>query len=532
MTASGFRIDEETVRRYVASLMAKHFVILSGLSGSGKTKIAQLFAAWLDSTEREISEPFKPGTEIHADRTKYVIKTATQSLVEIQNAEEGANKAVPLPRKLIEEWATLVDREGFTKDTSAEEIREAAKPESQYANLIHGFASQLKAAAFHLNEVNLGRLDNVRRYVIVPVESNWTSTEDLFGYPDALNPNSYIRRPALDMIIRAIANYELSDPLQPYFLILDEMNLSHVERYFAAVLSAIESEEPIKLHDDETPRDGVPSEITLPPNLFVVGTINVDETTYMFSPKVLDRANVIEFRVPSDQIEIYLDDPRGIDLEALSGKGNEYAELFVRNALHPHEIKEETRKYLAEEAGLFFEVLANQEAEFGYRTAKEMARFLQFHEKLTNGGWDFRAAWDAQVLQKLLPKLHGSQRKLEPLLRTVAVLCHDWRMWRDVTDQEEIKRLRKQLATTAKEASDLRRREFDPLTAKIQASNIFEFISDSNIRKLIEQKTDGNMDREISRFALDTAYLKLSFEKVVRMLRRLQRDGFTSFAEA
>ena len=72
------------------------------------------------------------------------------------------------------------------------------------------------------------------------------------------------------------------------------MNLSHVERYFSDFLSAMESEDPIHLHDNkelEAPK----WKIELPINLLVVGTVNVDETTYMFSPKVLDRANTLEF---------------------------------------------------------------------------------------------------------------------------------------------------------------------------------------------------------------------------------------------
>ena len=72
------------------------------------------------------------------------------------------------------------------------------------------------------------------------------------------------------------------------------MNLSHVERYFSDFLSAMESEDPIHLHDNMK-LNVPPWKIELPLNLFVVGTVNVDETTYMFSPKVLDRANTIEF---------------------------------------------------------------------------------------------------------------------------------------------------------------------------------------------------------------------------------------------
>ena len=93
----------------------------------------------------------------------------------------------------------------------------------------------------------------------------------------------YQSTPAYELIKNAEDDSE-----NPYFLILDEMNLSHVERYFADFLSAIESGEEIPLYGNN-------DKLTLPDNLFIIGTVNVDETTYMFSPKVLDRANTIEF---------------------------------------------------------------------------------------------------------------------------------------------------------------------------------------------------------------------------------------------
>src|SRR5690606_24433993 len=99
----------------------------------------------------------------------------------------------------------------------------------------------------------------------------------------------------------------------PYFLILDEMNLSHVERYFADFLSVMESKDFIKLHSSEVDINQVPSKIEWPINLFIIGTVNIDETTYMFSPKVLDRANVIEFRVDKDDIKRFLESPKEID---------------------------------------------------------------------------------------------------------------------------------------------------------------------------------------------------------------------------
>jgi 5-methylcytosine-specific restriction protein B len=108
---------------------------------------------------------------------------------------------------------------------------------------------------------------------------------------------------------------------KPFFLILDEMNLSHVERYFADFLSIMESNDSIKLYTGNKRKsiDGLEIELEMswPKNLFIIGTVNIDETTYMFSPKVLDRANVIEFRITNDEIKFFLGNPGVPDLTKL-----------------------------------------------------------------------------------------------------------------------------------------------------------------------------------------------------------------------
>ncbi len=118
---------------------------------------------------------------------------------------------------------------------------------------------------------------------------------------------------AFEFVLRAA-----DDPEYPYLLILDEMNLAHVERYFSDFLSGVESRRPVlpDLSFDQPSnqwvlRDAEARRLPLPRNLFfVVGTVNVDETTYMFSPKVLDRAfTFFEFRVTSDQLDADLRRP-------------------------------------------------------------------------------------------------------------------------------------------------------------------------------------------------------------------------------
>ena len=227
------------------------------------------------------------------------------------------------------------------------------------------------------------------------------------------------------MILRAE-----NDPVRPYFLILDEMNLSHVERYFADILSAVESGEEIALHSSaenlKASEDDiltVPPKIRLPENLFIIGTVNVDETTYMFSPKVLDRANVIEFRATADDIAAFLEAPSKVDMEALATKGAAFGSAFVAEASAVASLDDTTATELKARLAEIFGELAPIGAEFGFRTAYEITRFTHFHAKLTGEGWQFKDALDAQVLQKLLPKLHGSERRLGPVLKALEAFC-------------------------------------------------------------------------------------------------------------
>ena len=314
---TGLKYPKNMLKRFVCALLAKPFTVLTGLSGSGKTKLAQAFAKWI-----------------------------------------GVENTV----------------------------------------------------------------------LVVPVGADWTNNERLLGFPNALNEKNYVLPDTgvLKFIIDAKNNPDL-----PFFLILDEMNLSHVERYFADFLSAMESEEDVKLHGDEVryASDGMPIEpkLKFPANLFIIGTMNVDETTYMFSPKVLDRAQVLEFRVSSNDIEAFLSSPTKPNLKDLAGKGAQYAEAFLTLAkerktkeLNKNE-KEEVKNALTN----FFPELANLGAEFGYRTASEIVTFVAYYLDASGYGADAKQddkpkilleAIDAAILQKLLPKLHGSRNRLEGVL--------------------------------------------------------------------------------------------------------------------
>ena len=233
----------------------------------------------------------------------------------------------------------------------------------------------------------------------------------------------YQSTPAFELIKQAI-----DDPSNPYFLILDEMNLSHVERYFADFLSAIESGEEIPLYGGE-------DKLKLPDNLFIIGTVNVDETTYMFSPKVLDRANTIEFDTLSafDYMENNLntDDFKG-DIGYLQSPllDNGVSKL---NIVELKEILSTISSngrnlwdILAEELTLFQNALKNSNLEFGFRVINEILRFMVVSWRYENSPeeWNnWERYFDAQIKQKILPKLHGSEKAIGSVLKELFNLC-------------------------------------------------------------------------------------------------------------
>jgi hypothetical protein len=281
--------------------------------------------------------------------------------------------------------------------------------------------------------LKLGEWFGEGQWKIVPVRPDWTGPEFLLGYEDALRATSGGRRawtvpPALEFFLEAAAQ-----PDRPYLLILDEMNLAHVERYFADVLSGIESRAPV-LPDLERTADGwyprqEGGKIPLPRNLFIVGTVNVDETTYLFSPKVLDRANTLEFRVASSA---FPDDPRSARKPSACAPG---PRSLVAGLLHIARDDQWHQTWLADAtetvAALraIHDGLSAHGAEFGHRTFYEGVRLMGLLHAAGVASLDDRL--DVFVLQKVLPRLHGARRKLEPIVRGIGAFAFDRRRPQD-----------------------------------------------------------------------------------------------------
>jgi hypothetical protein len=368
-SSAGLIFSQQLIQRFIASLCTKPFVICSGLSGSGKTKLAQAFAQWICYKE-----------------------------------EDGEK-----------------------------------------------------------NE----------QYCIVPVGADWTNREPLLGYPNALQEAKYVKpeNGVLDLINLARLN-----EAKPYFLILDEMNLSHVERYFADFLSTMESGDAIPLHTIDDEESGIPKQLKLPKNLFIIGTVNIDETTYMFSPKVLDRANTIEFRLTEKNLEDFIDSKVTLDMDLLKGEGVIFGEGFIEMARR--ETDKKNLKKVETDLKDFFKELKKSGAEFGYRSASEIGRLMFMLEEL---GEKEDNLLDIAIIQKLLPKIHGSRNKLSKVLPVLGGFC--------LKDKELIK------------------------------------------EKYLDLFVNNTLTEEILNKDSNIKY-RISFEKICRMYKNAVENGFASYAEA
>jgi MoxR-like ATPase len=495
---SNLVVESSLLLRVVSALLSKRFLILTGLAGSGKTKLAQALARWITPVGIA-SDPFRPGAKLEAARKVYSITNADSLGVECTN-EEGTK--VLLPRAIIEQWANYIEEHKVPESIGAQDLRDRIKKQGgEYSDYLQNFETHYKPAAFALLKAK--KTASISKcYEVIPVGADWTGTENILGYPNGLDEKNYVTKPAFELIRRASNNKDV-----PYFLILDEMNLSHVERYFADLLSAIESGEEIPLYEGiERQTDGKPvsRRLLLPDNLFIIGTVNVDETTYMFSPKVLDRANVIELRMEPDEFASFLEDAKAPKLEELDSKGAVFGKEFVmasadKTRALPGSVETEYQKEML----LFFNLLREHNSEFGYRVGYEAVRFIHFYKEL--GGYPddtvewFNGAMDCVIVQKLLPKLHGSRSKLEGLLWALAWACGAERIDRD--GKNFVAQLRE--ASQAQEES-----KYSPET----------------VWSTLRAKHAEN--------PAAAARYPLSFEKVMRMWRRIVRDQFVSFAEA
>lgn len=388
-------------------------------------------------------------------------------------------------------------------------------------------------------------LHSPANFELIQVKPNWHNSMDVIGYLSNIPSPHYVFTPFIEFIVKAWQHPEV-----PFFLCLDEMNLAPVEEYFAEFLSAIESRsfedgkyitDPIikpfnsfgedvakimvntlfpnfKASDTESEIAKVITHfrtrgLTLPKNLIVIGTVNMDETTFSFSRKVLDRAMSVEMNEVN--YDSFLTDTTDDNLKAIvkafeENKDADLNALLVDRHIEAREIKDE----LGEDAKFTIDYLKRINAllegtpfKLGYRAANEALIYLQASKEFSQT--DRTAALDNFTLMKILSRIEGDETKLK------------------ITDSEADK---ERIANAGVNVDTVKRYgDLNILTAlrNIITEQLGETINTDVDSDATEETATENDDEMVS-----TEQNKkdlLSVKKIDSMLSQLKRDHFVSF---
>jgi hypothetical protein len=433
----GYQFTSETLASYLLALQAKRFVILSGVSGTGKTRLAMAVAEQFPALLRERVAQSIPADAVQITVEPYMLEyqriVVPVAIVPRIRAGEDDRVLVrfpggeePLLCKPYVTKAVLLMLKGtarawFTKTLKVGDVFGLRVIEGE------GDApSQLELLTL-ADRIQTRRVANA---CVVAVRPDWTDHRALLGYFNPLRKR-YETTPFLRFLIEARDECERAAGEDrapaPFFAVLDEMNLARVEHYFSDFLSCMESGEPLQLHDDAEVEglDGldedalarIPKTLRVPTNVLFTGTVNVDETTYQFSPKVLDRAFVLELNE--------------VDLatygEPMASGGGLALPRFQAMDLAERPSPKHWRALDAESRAALVRLEALLVAEgrpFGYRVANEIARFILLARDQGSGAPEDRgAALDLAVRSKILPKLNGTQQELQATLIALGAFC-------------------------------------------------------------------------------------------------------------
>ena len=282
--------------------------------------------------------------------------------------------------------------------------------------------------------------NNPKNFCMVQVKPNWHDSSELIGYVSRINGEKYVVGPFLRFLAKAI-----KDENTPYFLCLDEMNLAPVEQYFAEYLSVIESRklnadgsittDPIipfedteaygtlidQLFDTEADRVAYKSKdgkrLAIPQNLFVVGTVNMDETTFSFSRKVLDRAMTIEM----NEVNLY---------GGLTDEGSEIGYIgncIIGNAAEGKDVYTDNKE-LCDQVLVYLEkvntVLEGTPFKIAYRTRNEFLLYA-VNRQLLDEKSQLWQTLDEMTSMKILSRIEGDSERTKTVLEGLKALVEN-----------------------------------------------------------------------------------------------------------
>ncbi|WP_339301020.1 DUF3578 domain-containing protein [Paenibacillus sp. FSL K6-2441] len=343
--------------------------------------------------------------------------------------------------------------------------------------ILAGVSGTGKTKLIKLFAEALGATSENGQFTLIPVRPDWSDPSDLIGYSDL--SGKFRPGRVTEVLLEASRN-----PSKPYFICLDEMNLARVEHYFSDMLSILETQEwrdgriataPI-IHSSSFVQDEdqeVYGNLSIPENVYLIGTVNMDETTHPFSKKVLDRANTIEFN------DIFLDQFPDEELgagprpEATPNRflRSDYLQLVdAYNADSKDLISSTTEKLMKINS-----ILEEIHAHVGFRIRDAVCFYMLYNQRFGLLAED--EAFDHQLLQKILPRIQGSSASIRRVLLNLMRECVD------------------------------------------SSFTVNEYLED----------TTSLFEGDKLKPLLDRAKYLRSARKIASMLRRLEEDGFTSY---
>ena len=340
------------------------------------------------------------------------IRNDTQELEKkLQSASIKTWRAAQGEKELLEHIVKYVrERAGF-KEIDIQRFYIALK--SKRFVVLSGLTGTGKSTLGRLVAEALDATTKNGRFQRIAVRPNWVDQSEVLGFYNPLT-NQFIHGWLTALIKRCQAT-----PEAPHFCMLDEMNLAPVEQYLSEVLSAIEEE--VTLRDDR-PRlslytEGLsvensndwPANISLPSNLFFIGTVNIDESTRALTDRVVDRGHFI-------QLSTGIGDEHHSDSQ-------DYFEKSWRIQISDWE-RTIDRKPNSKFHSLLLqidEILLSMRIGLGVRTHLEIERFI------ANGGQliSEERALDLAILQRLIPKIRGYRQVITTELEELRELFEE-----------------------------------------------------------------------------------------------------------
>ena len=275
---------------------------------------------------------------------------------------------------------------------------------SSRLTIIEGISGTGKSKLVDLYGRTLG-LDDNGHMLIVPVSPGWTDDTDILGYLD--NSSMQYQESSIGLVSFLVEASKHPD--KPFLVCFDEMNLAKVEYYFAQFISILENDVNNRILRIYNPKEEInvtnaaeyPAEIRLGENIIFCGTINVDESTYRLSDKVLDRANLIklqdcDFSVYDDEKPVFIVvDVTLVDKPKSQGLTDDELSLL-------DELNEKLKN-------------VNPRFCFAHRVVNQISRYL---DAIPENDIDYtrEKALDKLIVQKILPKVRGTEEQVRDLI--------------------------------------------------------------------------------------------------------------------